>query len=145
MYVLEDRKSCKSFTWVRERLSNISLTSSAWDRNGWKVLCCLGSGADRWLYEVEIVANRMMNMNRLIVSRTFRIGQRLLGCHTRHAGQEELRLQQRRSIKTHCRHLAYAKDLFLGQVNKVKEKSCQKASPKLVTGGGSRLRKDFRW
>uniref|UniRef100_A0AAX7TVP8 Complex I assembly factor ACAD9, mitochondrial n=1 Tax=Astatotilapia calliptera TaxID=8154 RepID=A0AAX7TVP8_ASTCA len=57
-------------------------------------------------------------MNRLIVSRTFRIGERLLGCHARHAGQEELRLQQRRSIKTHCRHLAYAKDLFLGQVNK---------------------------
>uniref|UniRef100_A0A3Q4MYQ8 Complex I assembly factor ACAD9, mitochondrial n=1 Tax=Neolamprologus brichardi TaxID=32507 RepID=A0A3Q4MYQ8_NEOBR len=48
-----------------------------------------------------------MNMNRLIVSRTFRIGQRLLGCHTRRAGQEELRLQQRRSIKTHCRHLAF--------------------------------------
>ncbi|KAL3977713.1 cytochrome c oxidase assembly protein subunit 20 [Sarotherodon galilaeus] len=61
----------------------------------------------------------MMNMNRLIVfSRTFRIGQRLLGCHARHAGKEELRLQQRRSIKTHSRHLAYAKDLFLGQVNK---------------------------
>ncbi|XP_030585190.1 complex I assembly factor ACAD9, mitochondrial isoform X1 [Archocentrus centrarchus] len=61
----------------------------------------------------------MMNVNRLIVfNRTFRIGERLLGCHIRHAGKEELRLQQRRTIKTHSRHLAYAKDLFLGQVNK---------------------------
>uniref|UniRef100_A0A3Q0QUZ8 Complex I assembly factor ACAD9, mitochondrial n=1 Tax=Amphilophus citrinellus TaxID=61819 RepID=A0A3Q0QUZ8_AMPCI len=60
-----------------------------------------------------------MNVNRLIVfNRTFRIGERLLGCHIRHAGKEELRLQQRRTIKTHSRHLAYAKDLFLGQVNK---------------------------
>lgn len=67
----------------------------------------------------DVSAKRMINVKRLIVfNRTFRIGERLLGCHIRHAGKEELRLQQRRTIKTHSRHLAYAKDLFLGQVNK---------------------------
>ncbi|XP_068567968.1 complex I assembly factor ACAD9, mitochondrial [Cebidichthys violaceus] len=59
----------------------------------------------------------MMNVNR-IVSKSVQIGQRLLARDTRHAGKEVARLQQRRSIRTHSRNLAYAKDLFLGQVNK---------------------------
>ncbi|XP_047438684.1 complex I assembly factor ACAD9, mitochondrial [Mugil cephalus] len=60
-----------------------------------------------------------MNVNRFTdLSRTFRIGKRLLDCRVRHVGKEALQLQQRRSIKTHSRNLAYAKDLFLGQVNK---------------------------
>ncbi|XP_054472350.1 complex I assembly factor ACAD9, mitochondrial [Anoplopoma fimbria] len=61
----------------------------------------------------------MMNVNRFVVlSKSAQIGQRLLARNTRHAGKEVVRLQQRRSIRTHSRNLAYAKDLFLGQVNK---------------------------
>ncbi|XP_068598456.1 complex I assembly factor ACAD9, mitochondrial [Brachionichthys hirsutus] len=54
-----------------------------------------------------------MNVSRFLVS-----SKRLLACTARNAGKEVLRLQQRRSIKTHSRSLAYAKDLFLGQMNK---------------------------
>ncbi|XP_022601246.1 acyl-CoA dehydrogenase family member 9, mitochondrial [Seriola dumerili] len=61
----------------------------------------------------------MMNVNRLIVfSKTVQAGKQLLSCNVRHAGKEVLNLQQRRSFKTHSRNLVYAKDLFLGQVNK---------------------------
>ncbi|XP_075953024.1 complex I assembly factor ACAD9, mitochondrial [Anarhichas minor] len=61
----------------------------------------------------------MMNVNRIVVlSKSVQIGQRLLACNTRHAGEQVVRLQQRRSVRTHSRNLAYAKDLFLGQVNK---------------------------
>ncbi|XP_071349877.1 complex I assembly factor ACAD9, mitochondrial [Trachinotus anak] len=61
----------------------------------------------------------MMNVNRLIVlSKTVKVGKRLLACNVRHAGKDVLKVQQRRSFKTHSRNLAYAKDLFLGQVNK---------------------------
>uniref|UniRef100_A0A3B4U3Q8 Complex I assembly factor ACAD9, mitochondrial n=1 Tax=Seriola dumerili TaxID=41447 RepID=A0A3B4U3Q8_SERDU len=60
-----------------------------------------------------------MNVNRLIVfSKTVQAGKQLLSCNVRHAGKEVLNLQQRRSFKTHSRNLVYAKDLFLGQVNK---------------------------
>ncbi|XP_072239033.1 complex I assembly factor ACAD9, mitochondrial [Leuresthes tenuis] len=60
-----------------------------------------------------------MNVNRFFVlSRTFPIGKQLLPCHLRHARKEALHLQQHRCFKTHSRNLAYAKDLFLGQVNK---------------------------
>ncbi|GAA6225409.1 acyl-CoA dehydrogenase family member 9, mitochondrial [Lates japonicus] len=61
----------------------------------------------------------MMNVNRFIVlSKSIQIGKRLLACHVRHAGKEVPHFQQQRSIKTNSRNLAYAKDLFLGQVNK---------------------------
>ncbi|XP_044026873.1 complex I assembly factor ACAD9, mitochondrial [Siniperca chuatsi] len=60
----------------------------------------------------------MMNVSGLVFSKSAQIGKRLLACRVRHAGNQVLRLQQRRSIKTHPRSLAYAKDLFLGQVNK---------------------------
>ncbi|XP_035518614.1 complex I assembly factor ACAD9, mitochondrial [Morone saxatilis] len=60
-----------------------------------------------------------MNVNRLLVfSQSVQIGKRLLVWNARHAGKEVLRLQQRKSIKTHSRNFAYAKDLFLGQLNK---------------------------
>ncbi|XP_068172432.1 complex I assembly factor ACAD9, mitochondrial [Antennarius striatus] len=60
-----------------------------------------------------------MNVNRfLVLSKSVHAGKRLLACTVRDAGKEVLRLQQRRSIKTHTRNLAYAKDLFLGQLNK---------------------------
>lgn len=61
----------------------------------------------------------MMNVNRLVgLSKSVQIGQRLLVSNVRHARRELLHVQQRRSFKTHSRSLAYAKDLFLGQVNK---------------------------
>ncbi|XP_034388637.1 complex I assembly factor ACAD9, mitochondrial [Cyclopterus lumpus] len=61
----------------------------------------------------------MMNVNRFVVlSKSVQIGQRLLAHNAKYAGKEVARVQQRRSIKTHSRNLAYAKDLFLGQVNK---------------------------
>nr|XP_046236307.1 complex I assembly factor ACAD9, mitochondrial [Scatophagus argus] len=61
----------------------------------------------------------MMNANRFVLlSKSVQIGKQLLACNVRSAGKDVLRLQQRRSIKTHSRNLAFAKDLFLGQVNK---------------------------
>ncbi|XP_020488396.2 complex I assembly factor ACAD9, mitochondrial [Labrus bergylta] len=61
----------------------------------------------------------MMNVNRFVVfSKSVKLTKRLLVCHVRPAGKQELHVQQQRSIKTHSRNLAYAKDLFLGQVNK---------------------------
>lgn len=59
-----------------------------------------------------------MNVNRIILlsKSVQRVGKNLL---LRHGGKEVVQLQQqRRSFKTHSRNLAYAKDLFLGQVNK---------------------------
>ncbi|KAM3620695.1 uncharacterized protein V6R79_000703 [Siganus canaliculatus] len=59
----------------------------------------------------------MMNLNRFIV--LSKCGQRLLSSNNvRQAGKEVLHVQQRRNIRTHARNLAYAKGLFLGQVNK---------------------------
>ncbi|KAL3059286.1 complex I assembly factor ACAD9, mitochondrial [Trematomus bernacchii] len=55
----------------------------------------------------------MMSVNRLILSKSAQIRQLL--CTVKHAGKHVV-LQ--RNIRTHSRNLAYAKDLFLGQVNK---------------------------
>ncbi|XP_023133942.2 complex I assembly factor ACAD9, mitochondrial [Amphiprion ocellaris] len=61
----------------------------------------------------------MMNVHRFIVlSRSFGVGKRLLAGRVRHVGREATLLQLRKSFKTHSRNLAFAKDLFLGQVNK---------------------------
>ncbi|KAG7493187.1 acyl-CoA dehydrogenase family member 9, mitochondrial [Solea senegalensis] len=61
----------------------------------------------------------MMNANRLVVlSKYFQSGQRLLACNVRHAGKKVQQVQQQRLFRTHCRQLAYAKDLFLGLLNK---------------------------
>ncbi|KAM7006302.1 complex I assembly factor ACAD9, mitochondrial isoform 1-T2 [Tautogolabrus adspersus] len=60
----------------------------------------------------------MMNVNRLVLSKSVKITKRLLASNVRLAGKQELQIQQQRAIKTHSRNLAYAKDLFLGQVNK---------------------------
>ncbi|KAK5934648.1 hypothetical protein CgunFtcFv8_015025 [Champsocephalus gunnari] len=54
-----------------------------------------------------------MSVNRLILSKAAQIRQLL--CTVKHAGKHVV-LQ--RDIRTHSRNLAYAKDLFLGQVNK---------------------------
>lgn len=60
-----------------------------------------------------------MSVNRLAVfSKSAKTLKRLLSAPVGHAGTEALHVQQRRTITTHCRKLAYAKDLFLGQVNK---------------------------
>ncbi|XP_053171310.1 complex I assembly factor ACAD9, mitochondrial [Scomber japonicus] len=61
----------------------------------------------------------MMNVNRFFsLSKSLQVGKRIKLCNTTHAVREELSLQQRRCFKTQSRQLAYAKDLFLGQVNK---------------------------
>ncbi|TMS18811.1 Acyl-CoA dehydrogenase family member 9, mitochondrial [Larimichthys crocea] len=61
----------------------------------------------------------MLTVNRLVLlSKCAQIGKGLLACSVRQAGREALSLRQRRSFRSHCRKLAYAKDLFLGQVNK---------------------------
>lgn len=61
-----------------------------------------------------------MNVNRIVAlsKKSVQVGQRLFVCNRNPTGREVLRLQQRRSIRTHSRSLAYAKSLFLGQVNK---------------------------
>ncbi|XP_005812808.1 acyl-CoA dehydrogenase family member 9, mitochondrial [Xiphophorus maculatus] len=60
-----------------------------------------------------------MNVNGfLALSRAFPREKNRLVCHAWHLGKQTLRAQQRRTIRTHPRSLAYAKDLFLGQINK---------------------------
>ncbi|XP_032404481.1 complex I assembly factor ACAD9, mitochondrial [Xiphophorus hellerii] len=60
-----------------------------------------------------------MNANGfLALSRAFPREKNRLVCHAWHLGKQTLRVQQRRTIRTHPRSLAYAKDLFLGQINK---------------------------
>lgn len=58
----------------------------------------------------------MMNVNRFALLSGRRWKQLLTSAH---AGKQVSCRFQRRSFKTHPRHLAYAKELFLGQVNKV--------------------------
>ncbi|XP_058487521.1 complex I assembly factor ACAD9, mitochondrial-like [Solea solea] len=61
----------------------------------------------------------MMNANRLVVvSKCVQSCKRLLACNVRHAGKKIQQVQQQRLFRTHCRQLAYAKDLFLGSLNK---------------------------
>lgn len=63
----------------------------------------------------------MMSINRLFVlSKFVKFGDPLLVCQLRNAGKYTTQLQRRRTFQTQCRNLAYAKDLFLGQVNKVR-------------------------
>lgn len=65
----------------------------------------------------------MININRFAVLSTFvKFGKQSVACSLRNAGKETTQLRQRRFLKTHSRNLAYAKDLFLGQVNKVSER-----------------------
>ncbi|XP_047203985.1 complex I assembly factor ACAD9, mitochondrial [Girardinichthys multiradiatus] len=60
-----------------------------------------------------------MNVNSfLALSRAFPRGKYTLACHAWHQGKQALRAQQRRTFRSHSRSLAYAKDLFLGQINK---------------------------
>lgn len=54
----------------------------------------------------------------LVLSRAFLRGKNTLTCHAWHPGKKVLRVQQRRTFRTQSRCLAYAKDLFLGQINK---------------------------
>lgn len=61
-----------------------------------------------------------MNINRLFaLSKFFKFGDPLLVCKLRNAGNYATLLNCRRTFQTHSRKLAYAKDLFLGQLNKV--------------------------
>lgn len=60
-----------------------------------------------------------MNVNRLIVlSKSVKFGKSLLTSNVQRAGKNVTgHFHPHRAIKTHARNLAYAKDLFLGQVN----------------------------
>lgn len=61
-----------------------------------------------------------MNVSRLsLLSKLVKFGDPLLVCSLRNAGKYMTQLHHRRTFKTHSRNLAYAKDLFLGQLNKV--------------------------
>lgn len=61
----------------------------------------------------------MMNINRLsVLSKFVKFGDPLLVRQLRNPGKHTTQLQRRRTFQTHSRNLAYAKDLFLGQVNK---------------------------
>ncbi|XP_062320393.1 complex I assembly factor ACAD9, mitochondrial [Osmerus eperlanus] len=61
-----------------------------------------------------------MNINRLIIlSKSVKFGKSLLTSNARHTGKHiTLWLRPHRTFKTNARNLAYAKDLFLGKVNK---------------------------
>ena len=58
-----------------------------------------------------------------VVFKSLHVGRRLLAGNARNAGKAVVQAEQQRLIRTHCRKLAYAKDLFLGQVNKVRHLS----------------------
>lgn len=60
----------------------------------------------------------MININRFVLLSGRHWKQLLASAHARNAGKPAPCRFQRRSFKTHPRHLAYAKGLFLGQVNK---------------------------
>lgn len=61
-----------------------------------------------------------MNINRLsVLSKFVKFGDPLLVCKLRNAGKYTTQLHRRRTFHTDSRNLAYAKDLFLGQLNKV--------------------------
>lgn len=63
-----------------------------------------------------------MNLSRLSVLPKFvKFGDPLLVCKLRNAGKYTTQVHLWRTFQTHSRNLAYAKDLFLGQLNKVNE------------------------
>ena len=68
------------------------------------------------------------------VFKSLHVGRRLLAGNARSAGKAVLHVEQQRLIRTHCRKLAYAKDLFLGQVNKVRHLSLQTSAPRVQVG-----------
>lgn len=118
------------FTTILESIVYAHATSSAWDRDrtGWKVAWKRILYTVVFLYTLsapllELSIAIMMNMKRVVVlSKSVQLGKQLLVCHARNARKDVAQVYQQRSIKTHSRNLAYAKDLFLGQVNKVNER-----------------------
>ncbi|CAL8336405.1 unnamed protein product [Lota lota] len=59
-----------------------------------------------------------MHFYRIINSKSFEIGKSLLAFNLKRNGKFVHHPHQYRSFKTHARNLAFAKDLFLGQLNK---------------------------
>ncbi|CAL8383140.1 unnamed protein product [Boreogadus saida] len=59
-----------------------------------------------------------MSLNRIINSKSFDIGKSLLAFNLRYNGKFVPHPPQYRCFRTQARSLAYAKDLFLGQINK---------------------------
>lgn len=73
------------------------------------------------LSEVTKKGKRMMHVNRFVVlPKCLHLGKRIFTHNVRHAVRHIQQQQQQRSIRSDCRLLSYAKDLFLGQINKVK-------------------------
>lgn len=69
--------------------------------------------------KLEPGVTTMININRFVLLSGRHWKQLLASAHARNAGKPAACRFQRRSFRTHPRHLAYAKELFLGQVNKV--------------------------
>uniref|UniRef100_A0A3P8WMQ5 Acyl-CoA dehydrogenase family, member 9 n=1 Tax=Cynoglossus semilaevis TaxID=244447 RepID=A0A3P8WMQ5_CYNSE len=60
-----------------------------------------------------------MHVNRFVVlPKCLHLGKRIFTHNVRHAVRHIQQQQQQRSIRSDCRLLSYAKDLFLGQINK---------------------------
>lgn len=67
-----------------------------------------------------------MNLNKLFVlSRSANLGRNLFAVRVAQKGDCLHRFQSRRFIRSSARSLAYAKDLFLGKVNKVLSTNCR--------------------
>lgn len=90
----------------------------------WAVGCQLPTtdGSELCVEEVELSVTTMINVNRFALLSGRHWKQLLTSAHARNAEKQVFSRFQRRSFKTHPRHLAYAKELFLGQVNKVTQR-----------------------
>lgn len=81
-----------------------------------------GKGNRRGSLQQQLNAGKMMNISRLsVLPKCVKFGDPLLVSRLRNAGKYRAQLPGRRTFQTRSRHLAYAKDLFLGQVNKVSQ------------------------
>uniref|UniRef100_A0A7N6BYS6 Complex I assembly factor ACAD9, mitochondrial n=1 Tax=Anabas testudineus TaxID=64144 RepID=A0A7N6BYS6_ANATE len=88
------------------------MSSSACDKIGERCFSTAPTPVDR------CSRGMMSGLRFLLRSKCVHVGQRPLVCNIRSAEKQVLRLQHRRWFKSHSRNFAYAKDLFLGQVNK---------------------------
>lgn len=91
------------------------MSSSACDKIGERCFSTAPTPVDR------CSRGMMSGLRFLLRSKCVHVGQRPLVCNIRSAEKQVLRLQHRRWFKSHSRNFAYAKDLFLGQVNKVRQ------------------------
>lgn len=82
----------------------------------------------------QLNAGKMMHINRLsVLSKFGKFGDTSLVWKLRNAGKYTTQLHRRRTFQTHSRNLAYAKDLFLGQLNKVNDLWCKYLAKSFLT------------